>query len=322
MRYSLMNPAATWRWMRLPQAAGIGAAMLLVMACIGVQQRAAQQVLLLEVPRGPVLVEAEHSGWPLAVGRMAVQTAANVLWPHRRLIPRVAKTQKSGLALLNPGELAGELKDPDDPWGYSHPRCRGLPTCSSSTSSPAVTRHQQEMQHFHSAVMGRAVGKLQGLRVLNPGELAGELKDPDDPFGYSHPRCRGLPTCSDSTSSPAVTRQTFHEQKAARAIKLTPREHSALTHLETDLSRARARQKQALRVLNPGELAGELKDPDDPWGYSHPRCRGLPTCSDSTASPAVKRHQAGLVKTQMTARSHKKQTSKPLRAHPAHRRGQ
>ena len=55
-------------------------------------------------------------------------------------------------------------------------------------------------------------------------------------------------------------------------------------------------KKQALRILNPGELSGDLKDPDDPWGYSHPRCRGLPTCSDSTSSPAVKRHQAGVSK--------------------------
>jgi hypothetical protein len=65
----------------------------------------------------------------------------------------------------------------------------------------------------------------------------------------------------------------------------------------TKASGASARAKrQGLQLLNPGELSGELKDPDDPWGYSHPRCRGLPTCSDSVSSPAVKRHQGGLLK--------------------------
>ena len=48
-------------------------------------------------------------------------TAATVFWPHTRLIPKPLR-RKEGLVLLNPGELSGELKDPDDPWGYSHPR--------------------------------------------------------------------------------------------------------------------------------------------------------------------------------------------------------
>jgi len=56
---------------------------------------------------------------------------------------------------------------------------RGLPTCSSSTSSPAVTRHQQEMQRFHAVVKGAHAPQKQGLMLLNPGELSGELKDPD-----------------------------------------------------------------------------------------------------------------------------------------------
>ena len=58
---------------------------------------------------------------------------------------------------------------------------RGLPTCSSSTSSPAVTRHQQEMKRFLSGMKGEAAIKTrkQSLMPLNPGELSGELKDPD-----------------------------------------------------------------------------------------------------------------------------------------------
>lgn len=70
-------------------------------------------------------------------------------WYERHMSPAAqrmfAPVKKTGL-LLNPGELAGELKDPDDPWGYSHPRCRGLPTCSDSTSSPAVKEHQQRLR--------------------------------------------------------------------------------------------------------------------------------------------------------------------------------
>ena len=47
----------------------------------------------------------------------------------------------------------------------------------------------------------------------------------------------------------------------------------------------------------------------DPWGYSHPRCRGLPTCSDSTSSPAVKRHQAGILKDARARHPHAGQRS-------------
>jgi len=118
---------------------------------------------------------------PLVVSRPH-RCTAQVLWPHHKLLPIQVAGSHQGLVMLNPGELSGELKDPDDPWGYSHPRCRGLPTCSSSTSSPAVTRHQQEMQRFLDAVKGTAASpraKRQGLRILNPGELSGDLKDPD-----------------------------------------------------------------------------------------------------------------------------------------------
>jgi hypothetical protein len=87
-----------------------------------------------------------------------------------------------------------------------------------------------------------------------------------DPWGYSHPRCRGLPTCSDSTSSPAVKRHGAG-RKQARGIKIKqPRsldailsqEHRALSNLEGS-------KKQGLMLLNPGELSGELKDPDGEW---------------------------------------------------------
>eukprot|EP00286_Rhodomonas_abbreviata_P025699 CAMPEP_0181307592 /NCGR_PEP_ID=MMETSP1101-20121128/10972_1 /TAXON_ID=46948 /ORGANISM="Rhodomonas abbreviata, Strain Caron Lab Isolate" /LENGTH=306 /DNA_ID=CAMNT_0023413839 /DNA_START=10 /DNA_END=930 /DNA_ORIENTATION=+ len=143
------------------------------------------------------------------VKQAAASTAPHGSWFDRHM-GAAAKRQfmhqdKTSLQLLNPGELSGELKDPDDPWGYSHPRCRGLPTCSDSTSSPAIAEHQKVLQ---KQVKVRKTGLL-----LNPGELAGELKDPDDPWGYSHPRCRGLPTCSDSTSSPAVAEHQQHMRK-------------------------------------------------------------------------------------------------------------
>jgi len=271
--------------------------LLVAVVCIAVRLRASAraELLMRRTALGdvaPSQLDATNPSWWT---QQVSNTAASVFWPHHRLLPRKA----SGLVLLNPGELSGELKDPDDPWGYSHPRCRGLPTCSSSTSSPAVTRHQQEMQRFHAVVKGghaaQAVSKKQGLMMLNPGELSGYLKDPDDPWGYSHPRCRGLPTCSDSTSSPAVkARQAGRKQVRGIKVKqprsldaILSQEHRALRNLGGS-------KKQGLMMLNPGELSGYLKDPDDPWGYSHPRCRGLPTCSDSTSSPAVKRHQAGI----------------------------
>jgi len=275
--------------------------LLLVVACLAMQQRATARSTALLMRRVsldeaiPQQSPAQATWWT----RQLSNTAAQVFWPHHKLIPQHAR-ESQGLVLLNPGELSGELKDPDDPWGYSHPRCRGLPTCSSSTSSPAVTRHQQEMQRFLSGMKGgaamKAQTKKQGLVMLNPGELSGSLKDPDDPWGYSHPRCRGLPTCSSSTSSPAITERT-PSQKAARSIKIKePRsldailsqEHQALANME-------GAKKQGLVMLNPGELSGYLKDPDDPWGYSHPRCRGLPTCSSSTSSPAIKIHQSSIL---------------------------
>ena len=84
-----------------------------------------------------------------------------------------------------------------------------------------------------------------------------------DPWGYSHPRCRGLPTCSSSTSSPAVKTHKAG-RKRARGIKvqtsqsldaILSREHEALAKLE-------GVKKQGLMMLNPGELSGYLKDPD------------------------------------------------------------
>ena len=138
----------------------------------------------------------------------AEQSGADV--PAQASAKHPAGPKKQALRILNPGELSGDLKDPDDPWGYSHPRCRGLPTCSDSTSSPAVKDRQNRL-------------KQQALRILNPGELSGDLKDPDDPWGYSHPRCRGLPTCSDSTSSPAVKRHQAGVRKAARSVKVSDR---------------------------------------------------------------------------------------------------
>ena len=281
------------------------ALLVLAVTCLAVQRRVAVRAELMAhrvsldavegaQPTSNPALEPARNWW----ARVVSNSAAQVLWPHHKLLP----LQGNQKVLLNPGELSGELKDPDDPWGYSHPRCRGLPTCSSSTSSPAVTRHQREMQRFLDATKASgasARAKRQGLQLLNPGELSGELKDPDDPWGYSHPRCRGLPTCSDSTSSPAITKRTSLTQRhKAKTIKapntksldaILAQEHASLAHI-------RGAKRQGLQLLNPGELSGELKDPDDPWGYSHPRCRGLPTCSDSVSSPAVKRHQGGLLK--------------------------
>ena len=95
-------------------------------------------------------------------------------------------------------ELDG--KSPD-PWGYSHPRCRGLPTCSDSTSSPAVKKHKAGrkqvrgirvqkpqslnaiLSHEHRALENLEGGKKEGLMMLNPGELSGYLKDPDGEHG-------------------------------------------------------------------------------------------------------------------------------------------
>mmetsp|Transcript_104788 Transcript_104788/g.168696 ORF Transcript_104788/g.168696 Transcript_104788/m.168696 type:complete len:351 (-) Transcript_104788:138-1190(-) len=272
-------------------AAAFSLLLLGVLACLATQQRTAR--VSLSSPD-----EATTTNWWT---RQLSNTAAQVFWPHHKLIPKHAR-ESQGLVLLNPGELSGELKDPDDPWGYSHPRCRGLPTCSSSTSSPAVTRHQQEMKRFLSGMKGEAAIKTrkQSLMPLNPGELSGELKDPDDPWGYSHPRCRGLPTCSSSTSSPAITVRTRSQKAARRIIVKEPsslnaillHEHEALANMEHVRNHA---PLQSLLPLNPGELSGESKDPDDPWGYAHPRCRGLPTCSSSTSSPAIKRHQRSVL---------------------------
>jgi hypothetical protein len=35
------------------------------------------------------------------------------------------------------------------------------------------------MQRFHAVVKGAHAPQKQGLMLLNPGELSGELKDPD-----------------------------------------------------------------------------------------------------------------------------------------------
>jgi putative component of membrane protein insertase Oxa1/YidC/SpoIIIJ protein YidD len=267
--------------------------LVVAVACLAVlQKRAAERAELLVRRVAPEndagQLSSSASWWTKNVGKIAM----SVFLPHSKLIP----AQK--LRILNPGELSGDLKDPDDPWGYATPRCRGLPTCSDSTSSPAIKRHQQGMKkgYEHHTLQPHDGVRKQGLRILNPGELSGDLKDPDDPWGYATPRCRGLPTCSDSTSSPAITRHTPTQKMRSIKIKephsldaIIAQEHQTLAHLE-------GVKAQGLRILNPGELSGELKDPDDPWGYSHPRCRGLPTCSDSTSSPAVKRHQQGMMK--------------------------
>lgn len=94
--------------------------LLAVVACLAVQMRATARAELLM--RRTALGEAgsqldahEPSWWT----KQLSSTAADVFWPHRKLLPTGKGT---GLVLLNPGELSGELKDPDDPWGYSHPR--------------------------------------------------------------------------------------------------------------------------------------------------------------------------------------------------------
>ena len=212
------------------------ALLVLAVACLTVQRRVAVRAELL-VRR--VSLDAAEGAQPTANpvpepagnwwARVVSNSAAQVLWPHHKMLP----LQGNQKVLLNPGELSGELKDPDDPWGYSHPRCRGLPTCSDSVSSPAITKRTSLTQRH----------KAKAIKA---------------------------PT---TKSLDAILAQ----------------EHASLAHI-------RGAKRQGLQLLNPGELSGELKDPDDPWGYSHPRCRGLPTCSDSVSSPAVKRHQAGLLK--------------------------
>ncbi|KAJ1484082.1 hypothetical protein T484DRAFT_1798258 [Baffinella frigidus] len=88
--------------------------------------------------------------------------------PHSERVELESSWFTQSLAMLNPGIFQaqirlsaftsistsdlpnglreGENKDPDDPWGYNTPRCRGLPTCSSSTSSPAIKAHQHSLQ--------------------------------------------------------------------------------------------------------------------------------------------------------------------------------
>ena len=120
--------------------------------------------------------------------------------------------------------------------------------------------------------------------------MISELKDPDDPFGYSHLRCRGLPTFSDSTSSLAITKRTSltyrHKAKTIKATN-TKSMDAILSQVHASLARIRGAKRQGLQLLNPGELSCELNDPDDSWGYLHPHCSGLPTCSDSVSSPAA-----------------------------------
>ena len=86
-----------------------------------------------------------------------------------------------------------------------------------------------------------------------------------DPWGDSHPRCRGLPTCSDSTSSPAITKRTsLRQHNKAKAIRVkAPKSLAAILAQEhASLAHIRGTKTQGLQILNPGELSGELKDPD------------------------------------------------------------
>lgn len=165
--------------MSLRRACGL-ALLVLAVACLAVQRRVAVRAELLARRVSLDAVEgAQPAANPEPAGNwwahVVSKTAAQVFWPHHKLLP----LQGNQKVLLSPGELSG------------------------------VTRHQREMQRSLDATKAdgaSARAKRQGLQLLNPGELSGELKDPDDPWGYSHPRCRGLPTCSDSTSSPAVKR--------------------------------------------------------------------------------------------------------------------
>jgi len=81
------------------------------------------------------------------------------------------------LVMLNPGLRSGELKLPDDPWGYQTPRCRGLPTCSSSTSSPAVQRRQGALRMAHGQHrqdrMQEQPRRMQSMKQVVRGEKKG-----------------------------------------------------------------------------------------------------------------------------------------------------
>lgn len=97
-----------------------GRAAQVAVVCIAVRLRASAraELLMRRTALGdvaPSQLDATNPSWWT---QQVSNTAASVFWPHHRLLPRKA----SGLVLLNPGELSGELKDPDDPWGYSHPR--------------------------------------------------------------------------------------------------------------------------------------------------------------------------------------------------------
>lgn len=96
-----------------------------VVACLAAQLRATARAELLmrraalgeRVSQSVSQLDAKNPNW---WARELSNTAADVFWPHRKLLPPAGTG--TGLVLLNPGELSGELKDPDDPWGYSHPR--------------------------------------------------------------------------------------------------------------------------------------------------------------------------------------------------------
>jgi hypothetical protein len=119
-----------------------GRAAQVAVACISVQLRATAraELLMRRTALGdtvPSQLDATNPNWWT---QQVSNTAASVFWPHRRLLPGKAGT---GLVLLNPGELSGELKDPDDPWGYSHPRWCVLILCSHS--HPCASRVRMRM---------------------------------------------------------------------------------------------------------------------------------------------------------------------------------
>jgi len=81
--------------------------------------------------------------------------------------------------------------------------------------------------------------------------------------------------------------QARSARRPASLAAIRARESSALDALRRAANHGAAARAQSLKMLDVGGASGENKDPDDPWDTLHPPCRGLPTCSSSTSSPAV-----------------------------------
>uniref|UniRef100_A0A7S4J7I8 SHOCT domain-containing protein n=1 Tax=Guillardia theta TaxID=55529 RepID=A0A7S4J7I8_GUITH len=276
-----------------------GAAVLLFAAAIVAVEKRREKAELLSIH--PMEYDIPSGSW---WANQLSSAAIRVLNPAGNLLP--SKDKASKLKLLNPGELSGDLKDPDDPWGYSTPRCRGLPTCSDSTSHvPAVGKRQQALKVVRSRRGRESLSDIDKdqARILRRIAEGNHVRAAPAHRSSSASQLSAAMRRSAGMSggeSALLELQRMRSEGLLTSHEFTRLKRHVLSKVQHELDELAVQGKpssSSLKLLNPGELSGDLKDPDDPWGYSTPRCRGLPTCSDSTSHvPAVGKRQQALSK--------------------------